>query len=54
MWNQLLQVNTDIKPHVPQHLRDLFDRSTKDLNESQKGKVADLLSNYQDTFSRDE
>ena len=48
------EVNTDIKPPVPQHLRDLFDRSTKDLNESQKGKEADLLNNYQDTFSRDE
>ena len=47
-------VNTDMKPPVPQHLRDLFDRSTKDLNESQKVKVADLLTNYQDTFSRNE
>ena len=48
------EVQTDIKPPVPQHLQDLFERSAKDLDESQKGKVEDLLSNYQDTFSRDE
>ncbi|MCG7869970.1 MAG: reverse transcriptase, partial [Candidatus Thiodiazotropha taylori] len=39
---------------VPGHLKDLYDRSTENLNEEEKQRVANLLSDYQDTFSRNE
>ena len=39
---------------VPEHLQDLFDRSTKDLNESEKERIADLLHKFEDSFSRNE
>ena len=40
--------------NAPEHLKDLFQRSTTSLSESEKERVADLLSKYQDTFSRNE
>ena len=40
--------------NAPEHLKDLFQRSTTNLSESEKERVADLLSKYQDTFSRNE
>lgn len=40
--------------NAPEHLKDLFQRSTTNLTESEKERVADLLSKYQDTFSRNE
>ena len=39
---------------VPEHLQDLFDRSTKDLNESVKERIADLLHKFEESFSRNE
>ena len=39
---------------APEHLKDLFQRSITNLSESKKERVADLLSKYQDTFSRNE
>ena len=40
--------------NAPEHLKDLFQRSTTNLSENEKERVADLLSKYQDTFSRNE
>ena len=40
--------------NAPEHLKDLFQRSTTNLSESEKERVANLLSKYQDTFSRNE
>ncbi|MEW8546417.1 MAG: reverse transcriptase family protein, partial [Candidatus Thiodiazotropha sp.] len=39
---------------VPEHLKDLYDRSTENLTKDEKQRVANLLSNHQDTFSRSE
>ena len=36
--------------NAPEHLKDLFQRSTTNLSESEKERVADLLSKYQDKF----
>ena len=37
-----------------QNIYKIFDRSTKDLNESEKERVADLLHKFEDSFSRNE
>ena len=39
---------------VPEHLRDLYQRATRGLDAAGKQKVADLLSRFQDTFSKGE
>ncbi|MCG7868952.1 MAG: DDE-type integrase/transposase/recombinase [Candidatus Thiodiazotropha taylori] len=39
---------------IPDHLKDLFQRSTVELSDIEKEKVADLLGRYQDTFSCNE
>ena len=40
--------------NVPEHLRDLLERSTKGKASWKKQQVAQLLRNYQSTFSKDE
>ena len=37
---------------VPDHLKDMFERGTQQLDESQKGKLAQLLTTYQSVFSK--
>ena len=39
---------------IPDHLKDLVQRSTAELSDIEKEKVADLLGRYQDTFSCNE
>ena len=39
---------------VPDHLKDLSERSTSSRTESEKGKLADLLTEFQVSFSKDE
>ena len=39
---------------VPEHLRDLWERSSKHLNDSQTEILAKVLVEYQDVFSRDD
>ena len=48
------EVKIGMTTPVPEHLQDLFNRSTKDLGEREKGQVAALLNNFKDSFSRDE
>ena len=39
---------------VSDHLKDLFERSTSSRTESEKGELADLLTEFQGSFSKDE
>ena len=39
---------------LPEHLTDLHERATKNLTPDESVRVADLLSRYQDCFSKDE
>jgi len=39
---------------VPAHLTDLYDRTAKGLNESEKTKLAKLLVDFKDSFSKNE
>ena len=48
------EVKIGMTTPVPEHLQDLFNRSTKDLGEREKGQVTALLNNFKDSFSRDE
>ena len=48
------EVKIGMTTPVPEHLQDLFNRSTKDLGEREKGQVAALLKNFKDSFSRDD
>ncbi|MCG8077974.1 MAG: retroviral-like aspartic protease family protein, partial [Candidatus Thiodiazotropha taylori] len=48
------KVKEDLLQSVPEHLKDLYDRSTVNLTEDEKQKVASLLCNHQDTFSCNE
>ena len=48
------EVKIGMTTPVPEHLQDLFNRSTKDLGKREKGQVAALLNNLKDSFARDE
>ena len=48
------KINEGQVKSLPEHLKDLFHRSTKDLTDAEKESVADLLLRYQDTFSCNE
>jgi hypothetical protein len=39
---------------VPEHLQDLLERSAKELNPSEREKLAELLTEFQDVFARSE
>ncbi|KAH3892264.1 hypothetical protein DPMN_016379 [Dreissena polymorpha] len=39
---------------LPEHIRDLYERSEEHLNELERKQLADLLTEYQDVFARDE
>ena len=39
---------------VPDHLNDLYEGAACGLNQSEKEQIARLLSQFEDTFSRDE
>jgi hypothetical protein len=41
-----------IKTEMPEHLKDLYKRSTEDLEEADTHKVKNLLLKYQDTFAK--
>ena len=45
--------NADKATEVPEHLRDLLERSKEHLTESQGQQVAGLLSKYPDVFTKD-
>ena len=40
--------------HVPAHLTDLFERTSKAISPAEKARIASLRTKFQDTFSRDE
>ena len=44
----------DQRKTLPDHLHQMFDSSTKQLDEDQKGKLAKLLTSYQDVFASSE
>ena len=48
------KINEGQVKSMPEHLEDLFHRSTKGLADAEKESVADLLLRYQDTFSCNE
>jgi hypothetical protein len=39
---------------VPEHLQDLLERSAKELDPSEREKLAELLTEFQDVFARSE
>ena len=50
---QLSQENEDVPVDVPEHLEDLFKRSTKCLNVTQKQELSCLLGEFENVFARD-
>ena len=50
---QLSQENGDVPGDVPEHLEDLFKRSTKCLNVTHKQKLSCLLGEFEDVFAKD-
>ena len=44
----------DQRKTLPDHLHQMFDSSTKQLDEDQQGKLAKLLTSYQDVFASSE
>ena len=43
-----------VGPEVPSHLDELYQKTTENLDEEQKIRVAQMLNKFQDSFSRDE
>ena len=39
-------------PEIPNHLKEQFDQSSKEVNDNQKQRLASLLVKYQDTFAK--
>ena len=48
-WNQPANIES-----IPDHLKELFDRATKNKDDWMKNELAKLLIDYKETFSRDE
>ena len=41
-------------PNIPDHLKELFEKSTRDCTDKDKIAIANLLQKYRDVFSKDE
>ena len=48
------KVQAEKSPKVPFHLADLYEKTTQELSDEQKQRVAQLLGRLKDNFSRDE
>ena len=48
------KVQAEDSLEVPFHLADLYEKTTQELSDEQKQRVAQLLGRFNDSFSRDE
>ena len=43
----------EISPQIPDHLKDMIDRSSEHLDDTQIAAMTDLMTEYQDIFAKD-
>ncbi|XP_046548774.1 uncharacterized protein LOC124258736 [Haliotis rubra] len=53
-FEQLAAVKTNSQPNIPAHLRSLFERSSELLQGQEVQQLAQLLTDYQDVFAKDD
>lgn len=52
--NKVVEDEKDFTRDIPVHLQELFQSTVKELKQSQKARIAKLLIEFKDTFSKDE